>query len=220
MSDWNALVRERLDLTNPSPEEQEQIVSELASHLDDLFEEYRAHGLSESEAVTRAIHEVTDWRGLAQNIQRAKQEESMNPRTKQLWLPGLVNLTIAMVLLMLEIRTGVQPRVYNAQYAAMVLYFPWLAILPFCGALGAYLSRRAGGDRWARLATASFPAAAYLGCFILIFLVTRFGPDRFVSLSALGVVVSTWVVIPGAALLLGALPFFGPSNKMQSTTLS
>src|ERR1700693_5896582 len=109
MSDWNALVRERLDLTNLSPEEQKQIVSELASHLDDLFEEYRAHGLSESEAVTRAIHEVTDWRGLAQNIQRAKQEESMNPRTKQLWLPGLVNLTIAMVLLMLEIRTGVQP---------------------------------------------------------------------------------------------------------------
>ena len=102
MGDWNELVGDRLDLKSLSQEEQEQTIAELAGHLDDLYSEYRERGLNESEATQRAIHEVTDWHGLAKNIRRAKEEESVNHRTKQLWLPGLINLTAAMLVLLFE----------------------------------------------------------------------------------------------------------------------
>jgi hypothetical protein len=223
MPDWTRLVRERLDLRSLSPEEQEQTTAELASHLDDLCGEYRAEGLSESEAVTRAIHEVTDWHGLAKNIQRAKQEETMNPRTKQLWLPGLINLTAAMLVSLFEVHLDFHPRVLTEHSGTMLFYIPfytpWLASLPFCGALAAYLCRRAGGDLWTRLASASFPAAAYLGFFALVLPIACFGP-HFVPWATVAVVVCAWVLMPAAALLLGALPFLSTGKPAGSPALS
>jgi hypothetical protein len=127
MGDWSKLVRERLNLADLPLAQQDETIAELASHLDDLYA-HRERGLDESEATQRAIQEVPDWRSLARHIQRAKQEESMNHRTKQLWLPGLINLTIALCvvdarLLLLDVHMGVQ--------AAMVLYF----YFPCCSAL-------------------------------------------------------------------------------------
>ena len=85
MPDWNALVRQQLSLAEFSPAQQDEIAAELASHLDDLYGERRKQGLSESEAVARALQEVPDWQGLAKTIQRAKREEGiMNDRTKRL----------------------------------------------------------------------------------------------------------------------------------------
>jgi len=104
MPDWNALIREWLNLTELSPAQQDETIAELASHLDGLCEKYRKQGLSEAEAVTRAIYEVPDWRGLAKTIQRAKlEEETMNDRTKRLWLPGLVSTASALVLPILSL---------------------------------------------------------------------------------------------------------------------
>ena len=222
MRDWDELVRERLNLAGLSPAQQDETITELASHLDDLYSEYRDRGLNESEATKRAIHEVTDWRSLAKNIQHTKQEESMNHRTRQLWLPGLINLTIAMAVLMFEVRTDLHPRFYITHAPAMLVYIPWVWILslPFCGALAAYLCRHAGGGRLARLATASLPAAGYFGCFILVLLVAQFGPDAPVPWGAVGILVSTWALMPAAALLLGALPFLGSSQKLSATTVS
>ena len=215
--DWSALLRERLDLKSLSPQDQQQTTAELASHLDDLCEEYRLQGLSETEAVARAINTVTDWPALASAIQRAKREEEpMNRRTRQFWLPGIINLMIAMLGLMFEVRMDSHPRIYNTRFADMMLYIPWLLALPFCGAFAAYLCRRAGGDRAARLATASFPAAAYLGCFVLVLPIARFGPDHFVAWGAVAVVVFCWAILPGIALLLGALPFLRTSPPSEA----
>jgi len=157
MRDWNALVRERLKFADLSQEQQDETFAELASHLDDLCEEYRTQGLNESEAVTRAIHEVTNWRDLAKTIQRAKREEgsmtdrTMNARTKRLWLPGLVSVVIALVLppllFMTLTRFGLEPRVLyaHARYGATMFGFLELAAWALGGAFGAFLSRRAGG---------------------------------------------------------------------------
>ena len=222
MPDWTRLVRERLGLEDLSPDQQKDAIAELASHLDDLCEEYRMQGSSESEANARAIHEVTDWRSLAKNIQHAKREESMNHRTKQLWLPGMINLTIAMAVLMFEVRTDLHPRFYITHSPAMLVYIPWVWILslPFCGALAAYLCRHAGGDRLARLATASFPVVGYFGCFILALLVAPFAPDGPIPWSAVGILVSSWALVPAIALLLGALPFLRTSRPVESAALS
>lgn len=209
MPNWTELLRERLDLRGLSPQQQEETVAELAGHLDELFDEYRAQGLNESDAVARTLGEVPDWRALAKTIQSAKREEgNMNNRTKHFWLPGLVSLTAANLILMILIRLGLQPHVYNMRQTAMTVYFPWLAALPLCGALGAYLSRRTGGGRFARVAAGLFPAGIFLAIFGVILLVSSIlGTNRFFRLSALAIAVGVWTLLPGASLLLGALPF-------------
>ena len=125
----------------------------------------------------------------------------MNQRTRQLWLPGLINLSIAMFVLMFEVHKNFHPWFYIRQSVIVPLYVPWLISLPLCGALSAYLSRRAGGSLVARLTTASFPAAAYLAFFALVFPITRLGQHP-APLGMLGVVVGGWVLVPCAASLL------------------
>jgi hypothetical protein len=213
MPNWKSPLSSRLNLSRLSPQLRDEIIAELGSYLDDLYQHYCAQGLSDAKAEVLALNEINDARRLSQNIQRAKNgEDAMNHRTKQLWLPGLINLTVAMLILMFEVRTDLNPHLYHTQFGSIPIYFPWLATLPFCGALAAYFSRRAGGDLWKRLATASFPASAYLGCIALVFLVTRFTPDHSAPLGVTAIVIATWALIPGAALLLGALPFLRAST--------
>jgi pheromone shutdown protein TraB len=214
------MVRERLNLAELSPEEQGEIVAELAGHLADLCHKYCVQGLSESEAVTRAIHEVSDWRGLAKTIQRAKlEEETMNHRTKRLWVPGLVSTAIALVLpillLMTLTRFGVEPgRKYATTIGAL-----WLLASAFGGAIGAFLSRRAGGKPFARLASALFPVVVFVVAigFVCGFIVLArsFGAYQLAPWRELARVLPT-ISVYGAVLLLGALPFLRPRRGGES----
>jgi hypothetical protein len=212
--DWSAFVREHLRPLGLPAQDQQEVVAELAAHLEDLYEEQLKNGQTESEAHQKARDEVVQWHPLARKIQRAKFKEGiMNTRTKQLWLPSLVSLTTAMLSLMSFTLLGVQPRLFYAHHAVTTLYFPWLAALPFCGALGAYLSRRAGGTSLTCLASSLFPAATLLACFAFILLDSIFGSGRALTLSAFLLFVWNWVFLPGAALLLGAVPFLNPRNQ-------
>jgi hypothetical protein len=219
MKDWSALVRERLLPLDLPAKESQEVVAELAAHLEDMYEEQIGKGLSESEAGEKVMTEVARGRLLAKNIQRAKLKEGMmNTRTKQLWLPSLVSLTTAMVSLMFLTLLGVQPRLFYAHFslahhAVTTLYLPWLAALPLCGAAGAYLSRRAGGERFMCLASSLFPAAALLGCFCFVLLDSIFGTGRAITPAGFLLFVWNWVFLPGSALLLGALPFLGAGNQ-------
>ena len=221
MPDWNALVRERLNLAELSQAQQDEITAELASHLHELCEKYRTHGLSESEAVMRAIHEVTDWHGLAKTIQRAKLEEgTMNQRTTRLWLPGLVSTAIALVLptllLITLTRLGLEPRVFHAHYGASLFGFLELLAWALGGAAGAFLSRRAGGECFARIVSA-LCAIAVLSvaiCFVSGFVIVArgFGAYQFMPWSELARVFPM-VAVFGVAQLLGALPFLSKSGE-------
>jgi hypothetical protein len=211
ISDWNQVVREGLSLVDLSDAEQKEIIAELASHLDDLYEHYRTQGLSESQAVTRTRNEIRNWAGLARTIQRAKHKEenmNMNDRTSHLWLPGLAGLVAAAVLLVLEIRLGIHDSFLHLPLA-MTAIFPWLANLLLCGGVAAYVSRRGGGSRLARLTSALFPAGAFFVCFCLVLVARLFERDPFISWSAFAIAACNWVLVPGVALLLGALPFLG-----------
>ena len=161
MPDWNAIVRDRpLRLDLPAKEQQE-VVSELASHLEDLYEEQMRKGISEPEARENVTGEIVRWRKLAKDIHSAKLRKGMmNARTKQLWLPGLVSLATSMVFLMILVQISMQPRYLGRSPLQMVL-LPWLALLPLCGACGAYLSH--GGYRWTRLAAGLFPTITEVG---------------------------------------------------------
>jgi len=216
MPDWNAWVRERLNLAKLSPSQQDDTIAELASHLDELCGKYRKQGLSEAEAVARATHEVSDWHSLAKNIRRSKEEESMNDRIKRLWLPGLVSTAIALVLpillLMTLTRIGVEPGRYHARMIGPL----WLLACAFGGAAGACLSRRSGGTHIARLAAAVFPVVILvvaIGCFIV--LVRPFGAPQFMSWSERARFFHM-TSLYGAASLLGALPFLRSRPRTES----
>ena len=105
MRDWKKLVRERMSGLNLPPDLKEEVVSELAAHLEDGYQNEVARGLGELEASRLVLSEV-QWNKLAREIRRAtSKEESMNNRTRALWLPAMVNLTIAAVLLIMLGRT-------------------------------------------------------------------------------------------------------------------
>jgi RsiW-degrading membrane proteinase PrsW (M82 family) len=142
----------------------------------------------------------------------------MNHRTKTLWMPGLISLTAAMVFLMVSELVSPQPRfllpdsfgvVHTGSTSANVLlvaYLPWLVLLPLCGAAGAFLSRRAGGQRPARLAAGMFPWTAL---FLLVTFLTLIGQIVPFKHEWIGFVTELVLVSipPGIALLLGVIPF-------------
>ena len=215
MHDWNELVRERLGRLGLDAAQREEIIAELANHLEDACEDLRARGLPESDAVEQVLNEVIDWRRLARTIRNAKREEgNMNRRTKSVWLPGLVTLALASVFLMVLEIIGVHPRMWGPVGFGLPIHLPWLIAQPVFGAVGAYLSLRAGGNRRARLAAGLFPSIA-MTCAFCLMLVIGFVIGVFVrqpmsvGLTFVGfaVVVCFWAVLPGLGLLLGALPF-------------
>jgi hypothetical protein len=182
MPDWKALVLERMESLGLCPAQEEEIVMELAGHLEDCYEEFRAQGICQSEAIERCLEQVGDGPNLTRKIRHAKHKEEMNHRTKTLWLPALINLVAAMVLLMISTQIALQPRVLAEPVVTLrtsttstsysfAAYLPWLILLPFCGAAGAYLSRRAGGQPAVRLIAGLFPIVVLFGLVTVLTLI-------------------------------------------------
>jgi hypothetical protein len=208
MPDWKSLVRKRLEPHQPLAHH-EEVVTELAAHLEETYETARLQGLTESTAADLTLREVNDWHVLAVDIHRSKsQEDQMNHRTKSLWLPALLTLLGASVSLTATQFLGLQPRLVWIRGMGITLYWPWLAGLPLCGALGAYLSQRAHGPVRARLTAGLAPALIML---IVMLLILPWGLAldglHFFILVGFGMGIANWVALPALALLIGALPF-------------
>jgi len=219
MPDWKTIVRDGIGgLRGVSCAEREEIVSEIAGHLEEAFEYYRAEGMSEQAAMERVLPRPREWNAAARRIRRTKRSpERMNDRTKQLWIPSLLTLALANMLLMALGEASLQPRAITSDpiswYPGITLalaYFRWIVAQPLTGAIGAYLSYRAGGNRRARLVACLFPSIVMFGLWCgLVPASDVVAANSFVmrhptsfALGALG-----WVVVPGAALMFGALPF-------------
>jgi hypothetical protein len=138
----------------------------------------------------------------------------MTNRVKQFWLPSLLTLLLSMGLLMLVQIFGPNPWVIARKSAwsliapVVVVYLPWLFSLPLIGAMGAYLSNRAGGSRRAMLAAIVFPVLPYSVFFLVALPVTAIFNDRLghnIMFLALFVGLLAWVVAPAAALLAGGV---------------
>jgi hypothetical protein len=131
---------------------------------------------------------------------------TINTRTQTFWIPALVSLTAAMVILMASTMARLQSRIVASGWATLISYVPWLLMLPLCGAAGAALSRHGGGERWARLSAGLFPviAMAVLVGFLVLIGKFVFAKPEWVYLP---MAVLLGVIFPGAALLLGAAPF-------------
>lgn len=211
MPDWRQHVRERLGALGIGQEREEEVVTELAGHFEDAYEGSLERSATPEKAFACAFSEVVNWSRLSGEIRRAVQEDPMNERTKSLWLPGLVMLFLSSALLMYITRFGPFPKmVWLDARQPLLLYVPWLVSLPVFGALGAYWSRRAGGRVRARIAAGVFPVLMLAGAFFMILPIAILF-DRNIPFSmfvtSFGLMLLGWVLIPGVALLLGALPF-------------
>jgi hypothetical protein len=210
------MLRERLVGLRLEPAVQEEVIAELAGHLEDAYENFLAQGIGAKEAEEQAWTEFSDGRELARRIRRAKRgEEKMSNRKKQIWLPGLVTTGLATILLPFLHFAGIRTtEVWAPSESPAVFYLPWLLSLPVFGLVGAYWSRRAGGGRGASIVAGVFPALFYFAfpylTLPLALVVDRgLGPEVaalgwFMFLSSWYLL--NWVALPCIALLVGALP--------------
>lgn len=221
MPDWKKLVREHIASSALPAASREEVVSELAAHLEEAYDAALLQGLTEKAAVDFALQEVDDWHALAARIQRARSEENpMNNRTRSLWLPAMANLIVAPGLLMILQKLAVQPRVLWIGDMAMVLYLPWLVTLPIFGAFGALLAKRAHARLVDRLIVGLSPVLAVLGAFALVLpvsLVVDSHRLRDFPFSYFVLTIFNWVVLPALALLIGTLPFLRETNSLART---
>jgi len=215
MLDWEALVGERLGSSSLAPEEQYEVVAELAGHLEETFEQLRRQGLSEETAVERALSQVKNWQSLRRKIQKARMKEDvMTDRVKQVWLPGFLTLFLSMMLLMAIQFFGPQPVFVSTSGWRMtapvaVIYVPWLLSLLLISAMGAYLAGRAGASQRVALLSILFPVLPYSIFFVIwipvsLILDDHIGHNTMRSALLIGLV--AWVILPGVALLAGGLP--------------
>jgi len=213
MRDWGAVVEQRLAGLVMEPEERTEVIAELAAHLEDICEEMLRQGMKEEEAVRRTLSRAGDWRDLQRKILAAKRrEQPMKKRVWQLWIPGFLTLILSTFFLMTLQQYGLQPHIVRSGSNTVLLYPPWLAALPFFGALGAYVSSRASGSRRTAIFVSVFPTIALTGAFLFMFpfgLTIQLIMGRPVDFSRVATVLLkdgiSWILVPGAALLGGGL---------------
>ena len=222
--DWAQLVRERLGAMGIGAEREDEIVAELGAHLEDCVSAAVRNGRAESDAVDMALEEVPDWVALNREIAEAKKEEPMNERTRTLWLPGTTMLVSAYVLM--EAVTRLVP--HNAWIRPlfpMFIFVPWLLAYGVLGARGAQWSRRVGGNARTRVLAGTFPIALHVVIFLCVFIATSLQPHprtaEWLMPSFLLAVFFKFILLPGIALAVGALPFLrdrsSPAAKMPGT---
>jgi hypothetical protein len=100
MPDWEELVGRRLGRMKLAPEEQREVVAEVAAHLEDCYDELAAAGSPDPEGYTLA--QVPDWKALGRRIQRSK-EGAMN-QTIRIVLCGLLTGTVAVLFALTALR--------------------------------------------------------------------------------------------------------------------
>ena len=226
MPDWNKVVHDHLGGLDLQADERAEIVEELAGHLEEIFDDLRRQGFSEEDATRGCLLEVEDWRGLGLRIEAARRKESpMNNRVRQFWLPGLLTITLSMGLLAVAEIYGPKPWILRSgNPPVMVVHIPWLLGLPVVGAIGAFLSRRAGGSRRAVFSSIVFPVVPYLAAILFIspvvlsfdHLIAHSPMPASIPMAVLGLVLT-----PGVALLAGGLPaqlFF--SRRLDSRRIA
>ena len=211
MPNWQELVRQLLSGLALDIAERDEIHAELAAHLEESYEAFCAEGLLQREAVEHTLAQVADWQDLQRKILIARRrKQPMQKRVHQLWIPGVLTMMLSTIFLMALQKLGVQPRLVGNGSNGILFYAPWLASLPFFGALGAYLSVRSGGLLGTGLLASVFPAFALTAVFLLMFPIGT-AIERVIGIPVdFGTVATAllldgfdWILIPGVALLAG-----------------
>jgi len=223
MPDWEKLVREQLADLDLRHREKNDVIAEIAGHLEEAFESFCREGMSEQDATRQALTQVTDWKALRREIYLARNKEDiMEPRVTRFWFPGLLGFALFFPLSMIlesasygrylgrRFWLDSHPLVLSLDRGTPVLTFhiSWIVASLLVGAIAAYLSRRAGGTVRTSLLSSTFPVLPFAVVFLVaipIGLVVghpiAYGRvTELILYMALG-----WVLAPAVALLAGGL---------------
>jgi hypothetical protein len=203
MRDWKREIREQLPALELPPDIKEEIIAELASHVEE----------SEEEREFLVHFSGSGWRELARKIYRAKQGEGMN-HSKSSWIPVFVNLVLTSTLINVCDRLGMMDlRIYRADPIPLTPQ-PWLFLLPMCGATAAFLARRGAVSSAARVFAALIPCVVWFTVPLVLELIFLCFPRTFVGIPFRSLAMSSiWLlIVPALALLLGAAPFLRTPN--------
>lgn len=225
MPDWRNLVNQHLATLALEPCERAEVVEELAAHLHETFFDLRRRGFSEEDAAKSCLREVNDWPDLRRKIQSARRkDEIMSNRITQFWFPGIVTFVLSVAFFELMQRFRPNPWILAwGRPPIAVIYIPWLLSLSLIGGIAAYLSRRAGGSRRVMYFSIAVPVAPFLAMFLLLqfpfyfsfqeiagvaypvsLIIDWRGVQHTTAIAFLSAL-SEWVLVPGAALLVGGL---------------
>ena len=201
MRNWERFVADRLARARLSPDVQQEVVAEIAAHLEECQADLVLTGVADAEA--RTLLQVSDWNALGRDIRRAK-EDTMSIVRKVL-IPGAAATITALATLKLFIYLLIRPGVCPGGPCPVVsadgpAYLPWLATLPLAGALAAALARRQDARPIQRLIASIFPAFYLAGEFFVLGLLSG---GFFWRIPVY------WVLLPALACALGAWPFLG-----------
>jgi len=234
MPDWKKLVSRRLAQLALDERERQEVVGELAGHLEEIYEALRQKGASRDDAIRGALLQVDNWNKLRQDIYVARtKENAMNARTSRLWVPSFVTLAASIITLVAFGFLGLQPgplgsQPHHEEWSSHLVggitggshvvneYTVWLMALPFLGALGARLSRGAGGTLRDIIISGVFPALAWLTIVVVILsFAVSLGHGLQAVTAPVGPVglITVLVVIPGVCLLLGVLVYYAAAKR-------
>jgi hypothetical protein len=211
MLDWTKVIEERLGRRRLPPALQTEIERELATHLEDLYQEQIGTGMTDLEALNYVLSQQANWPSLARNIERAKRKEGiMNQRSKQFWLPALLSLAASMIWLMaIELVADKLHMEWKYANLAFLPYVIWIITLPLIGAASGHFSYRAGSRRAACFVAVAFPALVMFVMWLVIIafvLARKSAMTVHIGYGLLLYGLLLWAVVPGAALLAGTLP--------------
>ncbi len=226
MPDWQELVSKGLSSLKLSAAEREEVHAELAEHLEETYEALLREGVPEPDAIQHVFSLAGNWNDLQRKIFAARTgKDTMTNRVKQFWLPGLLTFTLSMVLLELVQKFFPQPFVLHLDHPPVLLFYvPWLLTLPLAGALGAYLSKRAGGSRRMTLLSSAFPVLPLAAIFLMaipVGLVLSHTLSHGIVAAAFLTLGIAWVAVPGLILLVGGfLGQFLSSRRSVSRSIT
>ena len=133
----------------------------------------------------------------------------MNLHVKKVWLPGAASFLLFFGWYFM---LGLVP-------GDKLLSLPYLVVMPFVGAVGAYLSRRMKGSVIECILSALFPVFTFVAIFawrIVYGLFFEGQPYTLPHFLAGVSLILKFIVVGGLLLVLGAWPFCRPRPREQS----
>ena len=145
----------------------------------------------------------------------------MDLHANKVWLPGAASCLLFFGLYCPFTLLPVYTNADWSKHGFLFISIPYLAVMPFVGALGAYLSRRMKGSVVERILAALFPVFTFAALFAVRIVYGLFFEREPYTLPhfLLGLFMTLiFIIVGGLFLVLGAWPFcrngkFKPSDS-------
>jgi hypothetical protein len=143
----------------------------------------------------------------------------MNGFRRQVTVPAGAAVLAAALAYGLNTISGPEPRAWLFEYGTVLFYVPWLIALSLISACATFWARRAGASLSGRILVAVSPALVIGGVVNVLMAVVVVAASanghRVYPMDAIGHFLIGWILVPGVAGLIGALPFLSSARNLS-----